>query len=58
MVFLCDIEGYSYREISDFMGCPLGSVRSRLHRARKMLYTLLYNYAVANGYIMMDTKKE
>ena len=51
IVFLSDIEGYSYQEIADFMGCLIGTVRSRLHRARKMLYTLLYQYAQKNGFI-------
>lgn len=45
VVFLSDIEGYSYEEIADFIDVPLGTVRSRLHRARKMLYALLYTYA-------------
>ena len=40
IVFLSDIEAYTYEEISDFMDCPIGTVRSRLHRARKMLYKL------------------
>jgi len=31
---LCDIEGMSYKEIADVMGCPLGTVRSRIFRAR------------------------
>jgi RNA polymerase sigma-70 factor (ECF subfamily) len=51
IIFLSDIEGYSYKEISDFVNCPIGTVRSRLHRARKILYTLLYNYAQENGYV-------
>lgn len=50
IVFLSDIEGYTYEEIADFMDCPIGTVRSRLHRARKMLYALLYQYAQENGY--------
>jgi RNA polymerase sigma-70 factor, ECF subfamily len=57
IVFLSDIEGYTYEEISDFMDCPIGTVRSRLHRARKMLYALLYQYAQTNGYLKSETKK-
>jgi RNA polymerase sigma-70 factor, ECF subfamily len=56
IVFLSDIEGYSYEEIADFIDCPIGTVRSRLHRARKMLYALLFQYAQENGYI--KTKKK
>lgn len=36
-VILADIEGMSYEEISEAMGCSLGTVRSRLHRGRKLL---------------------
>ena len=36
-VILADIEGLSYEEISDAMRCSLGTVRSRLHRGRKLL---------------------
>lgn len=36
-VILADIEGMSYEEIAEAMGCSLGTVRSRLHRGRKLL---------------------
>lgn len=36
-VILADVEGLSYEDISESMGCSLGTVRSRLHRGRKML---------------------
>lgn len=56
IVFLSDIEGYSYEEIADFLDCPIGTVRSRLHRARKMLYALLYTYAGNKGFLEENTK--
>jgi RNA polymerase sigma-70 factor, ECF subfamily len=56
IVFLSDIEGYTYEEISEFMDCPIGTVRSRLHRARKMLYALLYEYAEEKGIIKSNQK--
>ena len=40
-VVLADVEGMSYEEIAEIMGCSLGTVRSRLHRGRKMLRTRL-----------------
>ena len=54
VVILCDIEGYTYDEIADFIDCPVGTVRSRLHRARKMLFTKLHKYAADKGYVKKD----
>ena len=50
VVILCDLEGLSYEEIADFVQCPIGTVRSRLHRGRKMLQEKLYEYAKQRGY--------
>lgn len=54
VIILSDIEGYSYEEIAEFIDTPVGTVRSRLHRARKMLYTKLYDYAKVRGYVKLD----
>ena len=51
VVILSDIEGFSYQEIAEIMDCPVGTVRSRLSRARKMLQKKLYDFAVAKGII-------
>ena len=56
VIILCDIEGFSYDEIADFVDCPVGTVRSRLHRARKMLFAKLYEYASDKGYVNKDEK--
>jgi len=48
---LCDLEGYSYEEISEISNIPIGTVRSRLHRARKILQDELFGYAKLNGYL-------
>jgi RNA polymerase sigma-70 factor (ECF subfamily) len=50
VVILCDIEGYTYEEIADFIEIPIGTVRSRLHRGRKMLRSMLRDYALARGF--------
>ncbi|HPN37920.1 MAG TPA: sigma-70 family RNA polymerase sigma factor [Melioribacteraceae bacterium] len=51
VIILNDLEGFTYEEIADFVDCPVGTVRSRLHRARKMLYSQLYDYAKNRGYV-------
>jgi len=51
VIILSDIEGFTYEEIADFVDCPIGTVRSRLHRARKMLYVRLHKYAEEKGYV-------
>lgn len=51
VIILSDIEGFSYREIAEIMDCPLGTVRSRLSRARKVLQKMLLFYAQNNGII-------
>lgn len=41
VIVLADIEEYSYQEIADIVGCSIGTVRSRLHRARAQLRRLV-----------------
>ena len=48
---LCDLEGYTYEEIAEITDIPIGTVRSRLHRARKLLQDELFGYAKVNGYL-------
>jgi RNA polymerase sigma-70 factor (ECF subfamily) len=54
VIILCDIEGFTYEEIADFVDAPVETVRSRLHRARKMLFTKLHSYAIGKGYLTKD----
>jgi RNA polymerase sigma-70 factor (ECF subfamily) len=55
VLILCDIEQLTYEEISDFLNCPIGTVRSRLHRGRKMLEEKLRDYALELGFITEET---
>jgi RNA polymerase sigma-70 factor, ECF subfamily len=54
VVILCDIEGLTYEEIAEFVECPVGTVRSRLHRGRKLLYAKLFDYAKKRGFVGKD----
>lgn len=45
------MEEFSYQEIAEMVDCPLGTVRSRLHRGRKMLQKALWQIAEAQGII-------
>lgn len=54
VIILCDIEGSTYEEIAEFVECPVGTVRSRLHRGRKLLRDKLFDYARKKGYVNPD----
>ena len=50
VILLCDIEGFTYEETAKIIDIPIGTVRSRLHRARNMLKERLSDYAKSLGY--------
>ncbi len=51
VVVLSFIEGFSYQEIAEIADLQLGTVKSRLHRGRKLLQKELLDYAIRNGLI-------
>lgn len=50
VILLCDIEGFTYEEIASIIDVPIGTVRSRLFRARNLLKEKLDDYAREQGY--------
>ncbi len=50
IIVLCDIEGFSYEEMAKILDIPIGTVRSRLHRARTILKENLRGYAQSMGF--------
>ncbi|GAB3846199.1 sigma-70 family RNA polymerase sigma factor [Nesterenkonia populi] len=49
-VYFSDVEGFAYKEIAQIMDIPIGTVMSRLHRGRKLLRSLLADYARERGF--------
>ena len=50
VIILCDLEGFTYEEMAKVLDIPIGTVRSRLHRARNFLKDKLDRYAKSMGY--------
>jgi RNA polymerase sigma-70 factor (ECF subfamily) len=54
-VLLADVEGFSYKEIAEMLDIPVGTVMSRLHRGRKAMQKLLFDFASERGLISSAT---
>ncbi len=50
VILLSPVEGFSYKEISKIINCPVGTVMSRIYRGRKLLKEKLTGYAKKYGY--------
>jgi RNA polymerase sigma-70 factor (ECF subfamily) len=51
VVLLVDVEGFSYKDAANILEVPIGTVMSRLHRARQQLQKDLFEYAVESGIV-------
>jgi len=58
IVVLVDIEGHAYGEVTQMLGVPIGTVRSRLSRARSMLQRALWEHAMTAGLVAGPLAKE
>ncbi len=58
VILLCDIEGFTYEEIAAIIDVPIGTVRSRLFRARNLLKEELTDYAQKYGYVDVRGQKK
>ena len=56
VIILSDLQDFKYEEIAEILGVPIGTVRSRLFRARNLLAKDLKDYAESNGFTNNRTK--
>jgi RNA polymerase sigma-70 factor, ECF subfamily len=57
VVLLVDVEGMAYKDAAQALGVPIGTVMSRLHRARQQLQKTLFDYAVESGIVRPNNTK-
>ncbi len=58
IILLSDVQGYSYQEIADILGLSMGTVKSRLHRARNMVRKLLPSEQFAASSVKCDERRD
>jgi RNA polymerase sigma-70 factor (ECF subfamily) len=57
-LMLSDVEGLPYAEVAEILGVPVGTVKSRLFRGRRILQEKLYDYAVSTGIVRPERAAE
>jgi RNA polymerase sigma-70 factor (ECF subfamily) len=57
VVLLADIEGYAYREVAAILSIPVGTVMSRLYRARRLLERALLSFGVRYNYLIRPPRR-
>jgi RNA polymerase sigma-70 factor, ECF subfamily len=51
VLLLADLAGYAYKEVADILEIPVGTVMSRLYRARRLLESVMLSYGVRHNYL-------
>lgn len=58
VLILCDVQGYSYQEIAEILDMSLGTVKSRIHRARSILRKLMDAEQIFPSYVKQDARRD
>jgi RNA polymerase sigma-70 factor (ECF subfamily) len=58
VVLLSDLEGFTYAEMADLLEVPIGTIKSRLFRGRRLLQDRLYHFATEAGYLQQRNNHE
>ncbi len=58
VLILCDVQGYSYQEISEILDMSLGTVKSRIHRARNIVRKLIHEEQILPSYVKQDERRD
>ena len=57
-VVLCDLQEFTYKEVAEILGCPTGTVMSRIYRGRNLLKKKLLEHAIETGLIIPQPEEE
>jgi RNA polymerase sigma-70 factor (ECF subfamily) len=57
-VILCDLQEFTYKEVAEILGCPTGTVMSRIYRGRNLLKKKLVEHAIESGLLIPQSAEE